>query len=545
MTIEKNTKPIPIIDLFAGPGGLGEGFSQFVYSGINSFKISLSIEKDKNAHQTLLLRSFFRQFESDKVPEEYYSFIRGDISQKELYDKYSFEYEKALNETWNAKLGEINEIELDKRIANAIRSHENWVLIGGPPCQAYSIAGRARNKAKKGYVAEEDSRHFLYKQYLRIIANHWPSVFIMENVRGILSSKINGNLIFPKILQDLKDPGSVFKGVGKKKKYRIFSMVKPPDAFSIAGDPIYKNPSDFIIECEKYGIPQARHRVILMGIREDFCSTDYPVLEKKSSIQVKEVLSGLPRLRSGFSKGEDNKKRWMDCLDGIIDTKWYDSLLHDSTFIDVVEQIFNENFHLKKPQKDRGGEFIPFKAKTEYLENWYLDDRIGGVCNSTTRAHLESDLHRYFFASCFAKTRHRSPILDEFPEKLLPNHKNVKTATRARGNFADRFRVQVGIKPATTIMSHISKDGHYYIHYDPTQCRSLTVREAARLQTFPDNYFFCGSRTQQYIQVGNAVPPYLALQISNIVHKIIFRNRLGSLNGHTDKSETKLEHVPN
>jgi DNA (cytosine-5)-methyltransferase 1 len=137
---------------------------------------------------------------------------------------------------------------------------------------------------------------------------------------------------------------------------------------------------------------------------------------------------------------------------------------------------------------------------------------------------MASDLHRYFFAACFARAHGRSPTLEDFPLELLPEHRNAE-AGRKGEMFADRFRVQLPDRPSTTVTAHISKDGHYFIHPDPAQCRSLTVREAARLQTFPDSYHFEGPRTDQYHQVGNAVPPLLARQIAAVVHDVLARWR--------------------
>ena len=136
------------------------------------------------------------------------------------------------------------------------------------------------------------------------------------------------------------------------------------------------------------------------------------------------------------------------------------------------------------------------------------------------RSHMPSDLRRYMFAAVFAQETGRSPLLSDFPADLLPDHANVHKG-QSGDTFPDRFRVQLADQASKTITSHISKDGHYFIHYDPAQCRSLTVREAARLQTFPDNYKFEGPRTSQYHQVGNAVPPYLAKQIGEIIAEVL------------------------
>src|SRR5262249_28069528 len=161
------------------------------------------------------------------------------------------------------------------------------------------------------------------------------------------------------------------------------------------------------------------------------------------------------------------------------------------------------------------------QADPKWKREWFHDANLQGVLNHSSRAHIPSDLWRYLYASVFAKLHGTSPTLREFPKSLWPAHSNLKGRNeRDELAFDDRFRVQVKSRPATTVTAHISKDGHYFIHPDPRQCRTLTVRKAARLQTFPDDYVFLGPRTEQYQQVGNAVPPLLALQIAGIVHKI-------------------------
>jgi DNA (cytosine-5)-methyltransferase 1 len=152
------------------------------------------------------------------------------------------------------------------------------------------------------------------------------------------------------------------------------------------------------------------------------------------------------------------------------------------------------------------------------LRSWLMDSSLKALPNNETRGHMPSDLARYFFATVFGQVAGTSPKASHYPADLAPDHRNWNT-----GKFADRFRVQLWNQPSTTVTCHISKDGHYFIHPDPMQCRSLTVREAARLQTFPDNYFFKGNRTQQYVQVGNAVPPYLARQIAEALHSLFIQ----------------------
>lgn len=515
-------KPIPVIDLFAGPGGLGEGFSgETDRNGNGVFRIALSIEKDEYAHQTLELRSFFRQFEKDKVPKEYYQHLRGELSRKDLFESYAEQSERAKFEAFKTELGKTKfENEIDEKIRKALKRTTNWVLIGGPPCQAYSLVGRSRKQQGKG-LNKEDEKVYLYRAYYRILAKFNPPVFIMENVKGILSSRVKGEkgLLFKQILSDLKNPEEAYKNLNgnlseeyKCPGYKIYSLVQEPKCDNLFSDDPKFASKDFVIKCEEYGIPQKRHRVILLGIRSDVQIIPEILKEHKEAVSIKKVINGLPRLRSGLSKEEDNKRNWKRALLRFVDNEFIDKIDGD-----IASYITKKIENICIPQKDRGNEFIKYNIEIDYDEerDWFIDNRIGGVCNHSTRSHLTEDLYRYLFASCYAKVKHKSPKLENFPHKLLPKHKNTKD-----GKFEDRFRVQIYGEPARTITSHIAKDGHYYIHPDPTQCRSLTVREASRIQTFPDNYFFCGPRTSQYIQVGNAVPPLLAKQIAEIVLKI-------------------------
>lgn len=523
------SSPIPIIDLFAGPGGLGEGFSRYPMGEKRKmFKIALSIEKDPYAHRTLILRAFYRQFPEGEAPEDYYRYLRGEIDREQLFANHPSQADAAQHEAQCRTLGE--DPEITQLIGKAIQGHDKWLLIGGPPCQAYSLVGRSRmlglvqgeNESNKAFASrkralqedfETDHRHTLYREYLKIIAEHKPAVFVMENVKGILSAKHGGELIFPRILNDLRSPRQALEmRGGSTLSYRIMSLVKKVDG--LLDDDL--DTADYLIRSENYGIPQCRHRIILVGIRGDISAEDMPILRPLPVKTIESVIGDLPTLTSGLSKGGNSSA--YEALQEIIQQKWWSSFRRDPSFTEVASRMESELLKIRK-NKARGGRYLSVSRVITDL--WYADRKLQGVCNHETRCHIKQDLWRYFFCGCHAAINNNiTPSLKDFPKALLPSHRNVAEAISGQ-KFGDRFRVQTKGRPATTITSHISKDGHYFIHHDPKQCRSLTVREAARIQTFPDNYFFEGPRTQQYHQVGNAVPPYLASQIACCIAKII------------------------
>lgn len=495
-----------VVDLFAGPGGLAEGFASAKFDGHNPFSIILSVEKEPYAHATLLLRSFLRQF-GTKFPEEYYLFLNGKTSEPDWAKLYPDQWKAADEEALKAELGNPSASGRINSILDSVRRRygDQIILIGGPPCQAYSLVGRARNKGVKDYRPKDDNRHFLYQEYIRILNKLRPVAFVMENVKGLLSSSVEGEKIFDKVLNDLQSVGEGGDG------YRLVTVT----------------PSDFVVRAEQLGIPQARHRVIVIGIKKSALSPALrlkpqqgllvPSYDKRATLR--NVIGGMPRIRSGLSGG-DGPLEWQRAVEAAI--RHVLSVEHTLRGKQLDEFRARGRHYAKRirhePPKSRCSNRpvgIGQNCHTN-LRNWLLDPSLSNLPNNETRSHMHADLARYFFAALFGEVTGRSPTASDFPRGLAPEHRNWET-----GKFADRFRVQLWDAPSTTVTSHISKDGHYFIHPDPEQCRSLTVREAARLQTFPDNYFFKGNRTQQFVQVGNAVPPYLAKLIAESLYQVL------------------------
>lgn len=500
--------PVPIIDLFAGPGGLGEGFvSLGDHKRQAFFEIGLSIEKDPVAHRTLTLRAVFRRLRGTRDIRHYYSYIRGEIGGAAFREipAVSSAFAHAAKEARCLELGKSDELSIDNEIRTALKGRETWVLIGGPPCQAYSLAGRSRRTNDKDF--HKDEKHLLYKEYLRIIQVHKPAIFVMENVKGLLSSKHSGNPMFEKIIADLSSPTDGLE-------YEIRSFTKRGNSDSL-------EPADYIIHSEHYGIPQSRHRVILLGVRKELGMPQHQLLTPVSKpVTVKQTIDDLPKIRSRLSRG-DSLEAWRKAVQA---APAYVKGWRTEKEYTMIETM--RDFAAMATNITTGATFISRKyskpQKPTELQHWLRDRSMGGICQHEARSHMASDLARYLFSASFAHSWGYSPQLDVFPPKLLPDHINVHVDRESEAiPFKDRFRVQRRNEPATTVVAHIAKDGHYYIHYDPSQCRSLTVREAARLQTFPDNYFFEGNRTEQYTQVGNAVPPLLAHKLARIVRSLL------------------------
>ncbi len=504
------TDPVPVVDLFSGPGGLAEGFAALKDSVDRPrFNVVLSIEMEPTAHRTLLLRGFLRKFPSG-YPPAYYDFLNGVLAQEpDWASLYPREWHEACDETRCLALGTSEASSfLRQRITEIRAIHgDRTVLLGGPPCQSYSVAGRARNVGNARYDPANDKRQSLYLEYAKVLKHLQPAVAVMENVRGMLSAKHAGRPIFSDVMDSLMHAGG-------KNRYRLLSLASPYSGRSW-DDGLC--PKDFLVRAEEHGIPQTRHRVFVICIRRDIAailrSDLLPALHRsKAAASVHDIIGAMPMLRSRLSWDDDDAS-WQQVLNKAhrlalrqMPTTPADM---ERKFRLALNRALGSTKGTALPHREVQGETGFPNTCPAALRDWIFDPNLTRLPNNETRGHIEEDIARYLYAAAYAFASGRSPKARDFPRALAARHRSWNT-----GNFDDRFRVQLRDHPSTTITSHISKDGHYFIHPDPAQCRSLTVREAARLQTFPDNYFFHGSRTQQYVQVGNAVPPYLASQIA-------------------------------
>lgn len=511
------TRAVPIIDLFSGPGGLAEGFSGFRgQDGRPRYRVAVSVEMESAAHRTLRLRAFLRKFEGG-FPPEYYDFLNGKTDgEPDWAARYPEHWAEARDETRCMELGTRAARSLLRERIGAIRAQHGHrtVLLGGPPCQSYSVVGRSRNARNVWYDPDQDGRQSLYEEYVRVLAQLRPAVAILENVKGMLSARHAGQRIFPELMRKLE------RGNGSA-GYRLYALSSRSGMHSWDED---AEPKDFLVHAEDHGIPQTRHRVFVVCIRRDIARTLpeelLPRLERRNdAVPLHDVIGRMPTLRSRLSRG-DGVDSWQAAI------RWACELVEanqppmtrgqEKRFRSALARARSAGEGIAPPFGDASGGTKLSNSCPAELRDWLLDGNLRKLPNNETRAHMADDLARYLFTAAFGHAFRRAPKTFDFPEALVPPHASWKT-----GKFDDRYRVQLRDRPCTTVTSHLSKDGHYFVHPDPGQVRSLTVREVARLQTFPDNYFFHGNRTQQYVQVGNAVPPYLAYQIAAALWRLL------------------------
>ena len=434
-----------VIDLFSGAAGLTEGFLS------EGYKFVAHVEKEYWACETLKTRIMYYYLKERNDLEMYNNYLISSNSYKDIeknresvFAKYP-QLKSILEKTvLNKKFGDVTKDKSATDIKDIfklidismkyLKEKKVDIIIGGPPCQAYSIIGRSRMKEK----VKEDERNYLFYYYRDIVKKYKPEMFIFENVPGIFTAQ-NGK-IFDEISKEFNKIGYKLK-VGNKEKRE-----------------------ENLQEAINYSVYQTRKRVILFGVRKDL-NYDYPNFVKyaekfNEEINTKNAISDLNKLKDG--EGYDRK---------------------------IVKY--------KNPPQSR---------YEEYLRR----DSIG-ILNH--RARKLNDRDREIYKLTIKKANKNEKLYyNELPESLK-THKN-------ENSFSDRFKVHGMYEIPHTIVAHISKDGHYNIHPDIKQCRSLTVREAARIQSFPDNFLFEGPRTAQYVQVGNAVPPLLSKAIARALKSI-------------------------
>jgi len=398
---------LTFIDLFSGCGGLSEGFLKLNFKGL------CHIDFDKYACNTLANRLKDYNISNEEVKK---TVLHRDLTKHETVDE----------------------------ILNCVNGQAVDLLIGGPPCQAFSTVGRAQDKNSM----KDDPRNYLYRHYIEILEKLNPKIFVFENVTGLLSSKPDGEKIFPLIVKEFKNKGY----------------------------DVYDNPSEIVLNSVYYGVPQIRKRVILIGVRNDL------------KISSKDVYDFIEKTHYAPTKKEDSLKKYRTISDAIGDLPSY--------------------------LPGEGKEEIEFQSNSdnEYVKIMRTKNR-DKLYNHVTRKHNELDRERYKILS---QNKWQLKDLNEVRPDLV--HYNPK-------HFANRYTVQEFDKPGRTVVAHLYKDGNLFIHPDSKQERTFTVREAARVQSFPDDFKFLGARTHQYKQVGNAVPPLMSYQIAKAI-KIVLKRKI-------------------
>lgn len=412
-----NDRNFTFIDLFAGAGGLSEGF---VADG--GFIPVAHVEMNPYAAMTLKTRTCYYYLKENNRLDEYRSYQRGEITRDELFARMpngmlDTVINKEISDTTTTEIFDL----IDEILENANIQNVD-IVIGGPPCQAYSLIGRAKDPDNM----RNDPRNFLYRQYVRFLNRYRPRMFIFENVPGILTA--NNGETFQSIIREFNDAG-----------YTVDHR---------------------ILDAADFGVLQHRKRVIIIGWQADL-QIVYPEFEiTEVQATVNDILRDLIRL----------------------------------------EIATENNVYVSEP--------------TNYLRASGIraDDDI--LTHHVCRFHNPRDIEIYRRVITAWNENHRRLRYTDLPEELC-THKN-------RNAFLDRYKVVAGdIQCSHTMVAHISKDGHYFIHPDVTQCRSLSVREAARIQSFPDNYFFEGPRAAKFVQIGNAVPPLMAKGLARGIRDIL------------------------
>ena len=336
----------------------------------------------------------------------------------------------------------------------------------------------------------------------------WPPVVVFENVVGILSAKVDGESVFSRIVHDFRNAG-----------YSVRSVVDPCPATS----------RDYIVESERFGIPQARHRVILLAVRRGR-GLHPGVLRSREPSTVWDALVGLPKLHGIVSDPQGVPLPRFDEWKGLVP----ESIAKAARLVGCVpDTVLSEANEIRRGQGK--------------LQAWYRGKLDGSKAldGHAARTIRSEDMERYVFCAAFAQVKGRSPRLEEMPRCLWPKHANLDDVDAdSRPAFNDRYYVQAWGKPSSTVTAHISKSGHHFIHPDPRQHRSLTLREAARLQTFPDDFVFMGTKTAQFRQVGNAVPPLLAQQIAQVVAKTLGVDAFGYFDSLEDDDSEEEADAP-